>query len=87
MPSAVTPWLTAFKAYSVRRHQYWVALRIRCDSGVVRRLAITDRSAPACRCGLCQYKRIWVGSWGCAGAYLGEKVVRENEYLSAMTAN
>lgn len=45
----------------------------------------TDQSAPACRCSLMSVTRPTPAA-GCDGAHLGEKVVREKEYRSAMTS-
>ena len=45
----------------------------------------TDRSVPACRCAECQSKeRVSQLQGRTCQAYLGENVVRENEYLSAI---
>jgi hypothetical protein len=70
IPSAVTPWLTAFKAYS---SIVSIDVMVRSDGPY--------QSAPAFRC---KAELAMFNSTGTRPPYLGENVVKENEYLSAM---
>lgn len=73
MPSEVTPWLTALRAYSVEH--------VRRFEGSVNIFGHPYQSAPAYRCSLVSTARI---VFLAIETYLGEKVVSEKEYLSAM---
>lgn len=76
MPRAVTPWFTALRAYSTLTVSHNPNPARKCLS-----LPCTYQSGPACR-----FVPLVV-SFHCKmgrATYLGEKVVNENEYLSAM---
>lgn len=69
IPRDVTPWLTAFKAYSGELLESG-----RRDNDFIK----AHQFAPAFRCNVSVVANSLVGL-GCLVTYLGEKVVRENE--------
>jgi hypothetical protein len=71
IPKDVTPWLTALRAYSAA-----ISAKSMIVPGVN-----TDQSAPTFRCNM---SATILGSLEKACSYLGENVVREKEYRSAM---
>lgn len=99
MPRAVTPWLTAFKAYSGEVPRLAMAIswrEVRDDNGdrwvgcrwSVVGSCLTDLHQLSAVDGLAGGDRNgWMGVGMVQGPYLGEKVVRENEYRSAMMCN
>jgi hypothetical protein len=78
IPSEVTPWLTAFRAYSVTCQRLWRYM------GSMRAAAARGayQSVPAFRCATLASTP--TATMMPLSSYLGEKVVSENEYLSAM---
>ena len=93
MPRAVTPWLTAFNAYSLILKSApgaWIV--IRNPEWALMYVTIRDQRTYLNQLStILNQHKLWLSGVCCAcnvrrrwRAYLGEKVVNEKEYLSAM---
>ncbi len=95
MPRAVRPWLTALRAYSIAgrvstpRTPVTDLAELGELAGSIKESsssAKTYQFAPACRCGSNHNQQTDPRRRGGTTPYLGENVVREKAYLSAMAA-